>query len=464
MAGPPSLLAAIEASIAAVADAATPARVAVAFSGGVDSTVLLHTIARLHRESRVAAVALHVHHGLQPAADAWLAHCRSVAASLGIPFASEHVTVPRVAASVEGEARRVRYAALTRLCRENDCRILMTAHHADDQAEAVLLNLARGAGIAGLAATARSRRIGNRPDALVVLRPFIDIPGATMRDTAAADGLAHIEDASNQDRRYTRNAIRHEVMPPLRRIAPTIATHLARVAGHASTLQSLLDEIGAEDIAAADDAAIDPELDVDRLAALSPARAANALRVWLARRGMRAPSAAALAEMLDQLLHAAPGAQIALLHERKTLRLYRGRVAIDAGGPPRARDEAIGWDGEARVDVPGWHGSLLVHAATGLGLDARALREQGLALRERRGGERMRLRVDGPSRTLKNLYQEAGIPAWRRERLPLVYCGERLVHAAGIGTNAVALVEASPGVDLVALAWHDHGADPAPPA
>ena len=455
MAGSPALLAAVGTSIASVAsdaDATTPPRVAVAFSGGVDSTVLLHTVARLHHDGRVAAVALHIHHGLQPAADEWLAHCRDVAAALGIPFDSEHVTVARTAASVEGEARRVRYAALARLCREHGCRILMTAHHADDQAETVLLNLARGAGIAGLAATARKRQI----DELAVLRPFIDIPGATMRETAAAERLAHIEDASNQDRRYTRNAIRHEVMPPLRRIAPTIATHLARVATHASTLQSLLDEIGAEDIQD-DDAEAD--LDVDRLAALSPPRAANALRVWLARRGMRAPSSVVLAEMLDQLLHATPDAQIALLHERKTLRLYRGRIAIDTGGPPRASYEAIAWDGEARIDVPAWHGSLLIARTAGRGIDAASLREHGLVLRERRGGERMRQRVDGPSRTLKNLYQEAGIPAWRRERLPLVYCGERLVHVAGLGMNAAALVEASPGVELVDIAWAEHAAD-----
>lgn len=444
---------------------ASPTRVGIAYSGGADSTALLYAASLLRQRGLIDAVALHIHHGLMDSADMWLAHCREQAAAMGLAFDSERVTVNPRGGSTEAEARRVRYAALARLCWKHRCTILMTAHHADDQAEAVLLNIARGAGIGGLAATARARKL----DEVLLLRPLIDVPAATIRSYVDAHELSTIEDPSNQDRRFTRNAIRHEVMPALRRVAPTIATRLAHTAAHAATMQSLLDEIGIEDLErdvaadaasgdsnqhdSANDSAREPDLDVDRLRALSDARAANALRVWLARRDMRAPSAAALKQMLDQLRHASPDAQIALIHERKTLRLYRGRVSIDADGPPRAGYAALAWRGESFIDVPSWKGRLQFIADSERGFDATALREGPLALRERRGGERMRLRSDGPSRTLKNLYQEAGVAAWQRSRLPLVYLGDRLLYAAGIGPNAAQTIAASPGLQLVRLEW-----------
>lgn len=424
-----------------------PARIGIAFSGGADSTALLHAAAALQRRGVVEVVAFHVHHGLAAAADAWLVHARDQATTFGVGFDEEHVVLTRAGASIEAEARALRYAALARLCRRHDCGVLMTAHHADDQAESVLLNLARGAGIGGLAATARSRRIED----VVLMRPLIDLPSSVLREYIDREALCFVDDPSNHDRRYTRNAIRYEVMPALRRIVPTIATRLAQTAMHASTMQGLLDDIGEEDLRRG--AASDDELDVEHLAALSEARAANALRVWIARRGMRAPSSAALREMLDQLLHASPDAQIALLHERQTLRLYRGRVSIDAGGPPRAGFVALTWHGEERLPVPAWHGSLVFTPTFDRGFEAHALRQGALAIRERRGGERLRMRADGPSRTLKNLYQEAGIATWQRTRLPLVYLDDRLIFAAGIGPNADSAIDGEPGRSLVALEW-----------
>lgn len=451
-----SVRAALDDALREVVEATTTGvpRLAIAYSGGVDSTALLHATAALRSRGAVDAFAFHIHHGLATTADDWLVHCREQVAALGMPFDAERIALTRSGASIEAEARTLRYAALARLCRRHGCTVLMTAHHADDQAEAVLLNLARGAGIGGLAATARQRRL----DQLVLLRPLIDLPGATLRACVEQAGLAFVDDPSNHDRRYTRNAIRHEVLPALRRIVPTIAMRLAQTATHASTMQGLLDEIGREDLLA--ESAGDAELDVDRLAALSEARAANALRVWIAGRGMRAPSAAALKEMLDQLLHASPDAQIALLHERQTLRLYRGRVSIDAGGPPRAGFVALAWHGEAQLAVPAWHGNLSFTATSGPGFDALALRAGPLAIRERRGGERLRTHTDGPSRTLKNLYQEAGISTWQRGRLPLVYLDERLIYAAALGPNADGTVAGETGGDRIRLAWRPDSSTP----
>ncbi len=428
-----------------------PARIAVAYSGGGDSTALLHAAAMLQRRGAYEVFAFHVHHGIADDADQWLAHCADRAAAFGVAFDADHITPSRsngaATGGLEADARRLRYAALVRLCKRRGCVALLTAHHADDQAETVLVNLARGAGIGGLAATARSRMV----DGIVLLRPFIDLPSSRLADHRRTHRLDHVDDPSNADRRFTRNAIRHEVMPALRRIVPSIATRLAQTASHASAMQALLDEIGDEDLRG--DGTADAELDVDRLASLSDARAANALRVWLARRGLRPPTTAALREMLAQLLHASPDAQIELLHERQTLRAYRGRVSLDRGGPPRAAFRALVWRGEPSLDVPEWDGALHFVPGDERGFDAATLRDGPLALHERRGGERLRTQADGPSRTLKNLYQEAGIAAWRRGRLPLVYCGERLLLAAGLPPNAAAMVDAAPGTEVVRLEW-----------
>ena len=432
-------------------------RIAIAYSGGGDSTALLHAAAALQRRGRIEVHAFHIHHGLADDADRWLAHCADRAHALGVAFDADHIAPSRYGAAASGgleaDARRLRYAALVRLCQRRDCVALLTAHHADDQAETVLVNLARGAGIGGLAATARNRTI----DGVLLLRPFLDLPSARLREHLETHDLTAVEDPSNADRRYTRNAIRHEVMPALRRIVPSIATRLAQTAAHAATMQGLLDEIGMEDLGRGEvDDAGRPELDRDLLATLSQARAANALRVWLARRGMRAPSAPALREMLQQLLHAAPDAQIALLHERSTLRLYRGRVSVEAQGASRAGYVALEWRGEPRLAVPEWHGALIFETHPGSGeraFDASALRDGPLALRERRGGERLTVHAEGPSRTLKNLYQEAGIPGWQRARLPLLYLGDRLIYAVGLGPHVAATTALPPNATAVSIDW-----------
>ncbi len=290
---------------AALADAlgprpagAAPTRIAIAYSGGGDSTALLHAAAALQRRGAYEVFAFHIHHGIADDADQWLAHCADRAAAFGVAFDADHIAPSRTGAAASGgleaDARRLRYAALVRLCKRRDCVALLTAHHADDQAETVLVNLARGAGIGGLAAAARRRDI----DGIALLRPFIDLSSSRLADYRRAHQLRHVDDPSNADRRFTRNAIRHEVMPALRRIVPSIATRLAQTASHASAMQALLDEIGAEDLRVDGGDDDDLALDVDRLASLSDARAANALRVWLARRGLRPPTTSALREML----------------------------------------------------------------------------------------------------------------------------------------------------------------------
>ncbi len=242
------------------------------------------------------------------------------------------------------------------------------------------------------------------------------------------------------------------------KLKPKVAARLAQTAAHAVAAQTLLDEIGREDLASTANLSDgDDELDVERLRALSDVRAANALRVWLARHGLRPPTAAGLREMLAQLRSSTPGPQLSLLHESRTLRIYRGRVSLEPVTHARPGIESLEWRGEAALDSLMWSGRLSFAPTQGEGFDASALRAGPLTLRGRQGGERMRVAAERPSRTLKNLYQERAVPSWRRERLPLVYLGDQLILAAGIGPNATALRPAAAGGDRVEIEWQSVG-------
>jgi len=468
--------------------------IAVAYSGGVDSTVLLHVLAGLRSAqadnthscearsdaspadaaptdeapaddpqpdrtqpgSRFTLVALHVHHGLSPHADDWLEHCATQCRDLGVAFDHARVAVePHPGQSLEAMARDARYGALETLCRKHGARWLMSAHHADDQAETVLLNLLRGAGVAGLSGMAASRPLGrsedrNSTDAGVMLcRPFLQIAGSLLRNHAQATGLCWIEDESNQTLRFTRNALRHRVMPAIRDIAPDAAQRLTQTALHAAQAQDLLTELGHEDLHRMQRA--DNRLSLAVLQTLSPARAANALRTWLDDNELYRPSTAALQDMLDQLLHAAPDAQTRLNTQGWEMRVYRGMIHLHPAPTVRPPPSALRWAGEDALDLPAWDGRLVFEPAAS-GLPAARLRTESLAIRGRRGGERLKLHPAQPSRTLKNLYQERGIPAWQRERLPLVFADGQLIYAGGLGMDVRAL---SPGRGeaCIALRW-----------
>ena len=442
----------IAASLLCAGDGDDPISVGIAYSGGIDSTVLLHALAESHRAKTIRLVALHVHHGLSPNADAWRDHCRRVCDALAIEFDNEEVALSGVA-SVEGQARALRYAALERLCARHRIAVLMTAHHADDQAETVLLNLLRGAGLRGIAATARHRMLGN----VHLMRPLLGVTAATLREWAERRELAFVDDESNADRRYTRNALRHDAMPAIRLIFPACATRIAQAAAHAAETEALLDDIGREDLRTGSEPESANGLDIEMLRSLTKPRAANAMRVWLRDHALRAPSAAALAEMLDQILASRQGAQIELIHESRALRVYRGRLHLDtqvANVPPNT---PIFWNGEAVIDCPAWRGRLMFRAAEGtgetFGVTESLLRSGPLTLRARQGGERLRERLSGPSRTLKNLYQERAIAPWQRERLPLLYAGDRLVFAARLGFDARVLTPATGSERVFEIEW-----------
>jgi tRNA(Ile)-lysidine synthase len=264
------------------------AAIGIAFSGGLDSTVLLDAAVRVAGPQR--CIALHVHHGLSPNANRWLAHCESTARALGAGFDATYVEVRRrPGESLEAAARDARYRALDALCALHRVSMLWLAHHADDQAETVLLQLLRGAGVAGLAAMAPHRLEGTAT--IGRARPFLALLRAQLERYARSRELRWVEDESNADTRYARNALRHDVIPALTVHFPGFRDALARTASHAASAQRLLDDLAQIDLKAIgkDDGR---SLSRRALLALDGARAANAMRWWMRASGLPVPSAA----------------------------------------------------------------------------------------------------------------------------------------------------------------------------
>lgn len=396
--------------------AALPARdaVCVAFSGGLDSVVLLDLLA--HERGERTLTAVHVHHGLSPNADAWVHFCQTFCAARGIALDVERVHVDRDGGlGDEGAARAARYAVFARRPEP----IVALAHHRDDQAETVLLQLLRGTGLKGLAAMGERRPL---PGARVVLwRPLLDVPRAALREHAQAAGLAWVEDESNASLAYDRNFVRHDLGPRLDARFPGWRQAAARLASHAASADSLLRALAPEDTALSLDSGFDL---VQR---------AHALRAFLAANGLPMPSAARLDEMARQLYEARDDARVRLEHGGAIVFRHRGQACIERAMAPVAGDWRMPWRGERGLELGAGRGAVRFEEAIGAGLDAARIGGVQWHFAGRQGGEKIRLEEGRPTRTLKNLLREAGVPAWRRATLPLLFADGQLAWAPGIG-------------------------------
>jgi tRNA(Ile)-lysidine synthase len=424
---------------------ASPA-IAVACSGGLDSMVLLHAASGWAREHGVSLFAFHVHHGLSPNADEWLAHCERSAAQLGAAFDARRVTVEKGKSGVEQAARKLRYAALGEMCRSHGVGLLLTGHHLDDQAETVLLQLLRGSGPAGLSgmdtANRAAKLLGDAD--VMIARPLLSLNRAELEKYARLQDIDWVDDESNLDPRYTRNALRHQVMPALAQAFPGFQQRIARSAAHAQSAQRLLDQLAAQDLAAclSGDA-----LSLLRLRELDTDRIHNLMRYWFGTRGISMPSTAWLEQMVAQALEARESAQLRVTHPDCEIRRHRDHLHITPRLPdlPGMRDpddigvidregQAFRWNGEAQIAFPDYGGVLHFEPADE-GFDADWLRAQHLVIDFRKGGERLKPAANRPTRGLKAHYQALGVPAWERERLPVVSSGYDLLFAAGIGMD-----------------------------
>ncbi len=441
------VLRAAHAAVAALPRGAAAAiRIAVALSGGRDSIVLLDALAALAPDMGFALSALHVHHGLSANADAWVAFCGKECAKRGVPLAVHRAEIRRAAGeSLEARARAARYAALAAV----DADIVALAHHADDQAETLLLQLLRGAGPEGLAAMPAHRPMRKGP---ALLRPFLALPRATIDAYATARRLAWVDDESNANTGVKRNFIRHDVAPRLAAAFPGYPVTLVRAAAHQAEAARLIDELAQLDAQGAvmDDPVAGATLERAVLIALAtraPHRARNLLRWFLRRHELDAPSSSRLAAMLDQLARAAPDAGVRLAHSGVEIGFHRGRIVVHA---PSVASIAVTWAGEARLALP--HGTLEFASCTGPKANCARLHGAIVTVRTRAGGERIRLADDRPRRALKSVLQDAGMPVWQRESLPLVFCGDALAVVPGIGVDTT--FRAGAGTPGYRVHWH----------
>lgn len=423
---------------ARVAISGMDCKIGLAFSGGLDSSVLLHLTSQYTKMHHIELVAFHIHHGLSPNADAWLAHCEHEAASCGVRLVSRVVQVAdHGGCSIEEAARIARYQALGDLCREARCTLLLTAHHQDDQAETVLLQLMRGAGLPGLSGMAllqvRHELLG---DAVSLGRPLLGIGRTVLEQFGRQVGLAHVDDESNRDFRYRRNALRQAVSPVLEQHFPEFAARVARTASHVQTAQALLQDLAEIDLATCRAADWTAPLYVPALQTLSPQRVDNLLRHWLYQNRVQLPSASRLEEIRSQMLQAAGDMHPFFDFGAITLRRIGTHLELHPRlGTPPEEPVALHWKGEAELTVPAWRGKLLFEPTDGLGLSMEELRRHPLMLHIRAGQERLKLAANRPSRSLKALYQEADIAPWQRLWSPLLYLNGRLVFVARLGMD-----------------------------
>jgi tRNA(Ile)-lysidine synthase len=346
--------------------------------------------------------------------------------------------------SLERAAREARYAAL----RSERADWIVLAHNRDDQAETVLSQLIRGAGVKGLAGMPFARTddaptVEGARGPTRILRPMIGVSRASIERYAMAHGLAWVEDESNDDTRHTRNWLRHEVLPGLERRVPAVRATLARAAGNMAEAGAMLDDLARID---AGTSLGSTHVSVETLRTLSPPRARNLLRFLIARGGWPMPPAGRLEEALRQASGARRDARLRVDLGACELRRHANALYLLPKRAMTPAPPALTWRGEEALAVPGW-GTLTMRRTRGEGLSAARLADAPVTVRARRGGERLQPHVGRPRRAVKNLLQEAGLPEWERERLPYIYCAEKLVCIPGVAIDChFAAARGEPGI------------------
>lgn len=400
----------------------------VAYSGGVDSHVLLHLLVELRKIYSFKLRAIHIHHGIHMHACAWAAHCEEVCRDYHVDCVVKSIKLPeQKGKSLEAIARDGRYRACADELALGE--ILLTAHHQDDQAETVLLQLMRGAGTKGLAAMPSLKRLGSG----FLGRPLLGATRALLMQYANMHGLSFVVDSSNATLQASRNYLRHVVMPTLKTRWHSASSVLARSAKHCASAEQLLWEFACDYLAKLQGDA-EGTLSVCRLLALSPGMRRHLLRTWIARAGFLLPSEKKL-ESINNLLLARSDANPVVKWAEIEVRRYRDDLFIMQALLPQNAQKIVMWDMTTSLFIPAL-GRLEVNLVNGEGLSP-SLGPVSVGFRQ--GGESFFIPGRGKCK-LKNLYQEWGIPPWKRDRIPLIYVGTTLISIPGLFTHSAYVV------------------------
>ena len=388
-------------------------RFVVGYSGGVDSAVLLHSLATqpIFAALNLHIHALHINHQLHPDSDAWQQVCQAQCATLGVPFTGVTITV-EAGGNLEATARDARFSAFRDFLQDGD--VLLLAHHANDQAETVLYRLFRGAGVKGLA--------GIRPVAdingMTVLRPLLNLPKEELQSYANEHEIAVIFDSSNNELRFDRNFLRHQVLPVIERRWPNVLRRCSQSAEHFSEANELLSDLAEMDLNGSIELGLEPFLRLSALANLTQARQKNALHYWFSLHQLRI-SEKALRTLMQELMSAAPDAHPELLIEGTILRRFNNCIYLSSkyGSIP---SESIQWHTCEPIHLTHFGVLCLNNSVEHFDFD----------IRYRHGGERITLADKLQSTAVKKLLQTLKIEPWRRDWLPLIYHRGELIAVA----------------------------------
>lgn len=472
-----------------------PLRVIVAFSGGRDSTALLHAAASLLRDKQQSLVeqltAVYINHGLSPHADEWAAHCRAECEKRRVPFVEIKVKVRPQGDGIEAAARDARYKALAAYAKGQGFDIVMTAHHEDDRLETFLIQWMRGAGPEGLAAFPKSRELaapaaveaderrialmaaaqgeGRSSEAPVLLvRPWMSVLRRDIERYAKQKRLSWIEDESNDDPRFLRNRIRHEVLPLLDEIRPGFRTAAARSIGLVAEAADVLRSVAKSDLEACRSTENPRALSIFKLLQLIPARQAWCLRAWMSEEGMAFPSKARIDDALRQVRETHSDTSLSIRVYGKEIRRWGADLVVLDAPKKRASDDRGGpipwtWGSELpeRIPLPDWQGSIEVRRCRddepGIALARLSDPNALLEARSRAGIARFKLWTLRPAKPLKDLYALAGIPAFERSELPILLLNGEPVFAAGLGMDVRALDAPEAAAERVRFVWRPEG-------
>lgn len=400
----------------------------VALSGGVDSVVLLHLLIKFSKLMPLDVSAIHVEHGISTYSGQWSDFCQTLCDSVAIPLSIHRLKISKQPQeSLEAIAREARY----QIFRQIQADYVLLAQHQDDQVETLLLQLLRGAGVKGLSAMP-TVRLFESGKAIKLLRPLLKVPRSEIMKYAKLHGLSWVTDESNLDVSYDRNFLRHRILPLIEQRYPSYRKILSRSARHLGEAAHLLDELAKID---AENTMIVDKLSLRGLRELDLARAGNLLRYLLAQQMVRLPSSAKLEEILRQLHNIQADTHFQFEVDALEIRCYRGLIEFLPADSLSESISPVIWQGQQRLAIEPLKGILEFTRQDNAGIDLAKLDQQIVTIRSRSGGERFQPDCKRPRRSLKKILQEASLPPWKRNTLPLLFCGDQLVWVAGIGID-----------------------------
>jgi len=383
----------------------------VAYSGGLDSTVLLHRLVQLRSEHHFSLKAIHIHHGLSSKADAWQRHCQNTCQEWQVEFMTHKIDLSQERGNIEARARSLRYAHFSSLLKEKD--ILCTAHHQDDQAETFLLQLVRGAGPKGLSAMPTEIDLGQGK----LRRPILRIKREILLDYAIQHDLSWVDDESNQETRFSRNFMRHKILPILKKRWPSVTETITRSSQHCAESEALLNEYASQLMTSCMNHR--QNFRISLLKSLTLMQQKLVLRYWLKKQHLALPGDAQLTNALHMLLQAADDKNPIACWDNIEIKRYRDELYIMHQAPFHDAQQVLSWK---NLSAP------LVIPSLGLKLSVTKKLGNGIKTAYSTVWE---IRFRGQNAALKKRFQSWGVPPWERSRIPLLYINNELAAVLG---------------------------------